>query len=192
MAYAAGWTELSKAPNGMIAVVTNPQAGEPISAGRRSAYMTEEGREKIALDGVSFHEVGKDAFGKPVERQVNQENLLQCRRTAMMTNWRALRCGCLILTSVMLGGNPAFVREQESAGASATAAVISSVAITQDTTRAAVRVEGAGRLERACRANAESGAIGAGPYRSPTQRAKDVNPWSLCACARGAHGAVPS
>ena len=65
----------------------------------------------------------------------------------MMTNWRALRCGCLILTSVMLGGNPAFVRGQESAGASTTAAVISSVAITQDTTRAAVRVEGAGRLD---------------------------------------------
>ena len=28
--------------------------------------------EKIAMDGVSFHEVGKDAFGKPVERQVNK------------------------------------------------------------------------------------------------------------------------
>lgn len=65
----------------------------------------------------------------------------------MTTNWRALRCGCLILTSVMLGGNPAFVRGQESAGASTTAAVISSVAITQDTQRAAIRVEGAGRLD---------------------------------------------
>jgi len=65
----------------------------------------------------------------------------------MTTNWRALRCGCLILTSVMLGGNPAFVRGQESAGASTTAAVISSVAITQDPQRAAVRVEGAGRLD---------------------------------------------
>jgi hypothetical protein len=28
--------------------------------------------EKIAMDGVSFHEMGKDAFGKPVERQVNK------------------------------------------------------------------------------------------------------------------------
>ena len=65
----------------------------------------------------------------------------------MTTNWRALRCGCLILTSVMLGGNPAFVRGQESAGANATAAVISSVAITQDPQRAAIRVEGAGRLD---------------------------------------------
>ena len=65
----------------------------------------------------------------------------------MTTNWRALRCGCLILTSVMLGGNPAIARGQESAGASTTAAVISSVAITQDPTRAAIRVEGAGRLD---------------------------------------------
>jgi Tfp pilus assembly protein PilP len=59
-----------KAPNGMIAVVTNPQA--------RTYFLREgdqlyDGRvEKIALDGVSFHEVGKDAFGKPVERQVNK------------------------------------------------------------------------------------------------------------------------
>ena len=65
----------------------------------------------------------------------------------MTTNWRALRCGCLILTSVMLGGSPAIVRGQESAAANTTAAVISSVAITQDTQRAAVRVEGAGKLD---------------------------------------------
>jgi hypothetical protein len=24
------------------------------------------------MDSVSFHEIGKDAFGKPVERQVNK------------------------------------------------------------------------------------------------------------------------
>ncbi len=65
----------------------------------------------------------------------------------MTTNWRALRCGCLILASVMLGGNPAIVRGQESAGANTAAAVISSVAITQDPQRAAVRVEGSGRLD---------------------------------------------
>jgi Tfp pilus assembly protein PilP len=59
-----------RAPNGMIAVVSNPQA--------RTYFLREgdqlyDGRvEKIALDGVSFHEVGKDAFGKPVERQVNK------------------------------------------------------------------------------------------------------------------------
>jgi len=59
-----------RAPNGMIAVVTNPQA--------RTYFLREgdqlyDGRvEKIAMDGVSFHEMGKDAFGKPVERQVNK------------------------------------------------------------------------------------------------------------------------
>lgn len=59
-----------RAPSGMIAVVSNPQA--------RTYFLREgdqlyDGRvEKIAMDGVSFHEVGKDAFGKPVERQVNK------------------------------------------------------------------------------------------------------------------------
>ncbi len=59
-----------KAPSGMIAVVTNPQL--------RTYFLHEgdqlyDGRvEKIAMDGVSFHEIGKDAFGKPVERQVNK------------------------------------------------------------------------------------------------------------------------
>jgi len=59
-----------RAPSGMIAVVSNPQ--------QRTYFLREgdqlyDGRvEKIAMDGVSFHEVGKDAFGKPVERQVNK------------------------------------------------------------------------------------------------------------------------
>jgi hypothetical protein len=59
-----------KSSNGMIALVSNPQL--------RTYFLREgdqlyDGRvEKIALDGVSFHEVGKDAFGKPVERQVNK------------------------------------------------------------------------------------------------------------------------
>ena len=65
----------------------------------------------------------------------------------MKTNWRAFRCGCLILAGVMLVGNPASVRGQESAGGSTTAAVISSVAITQDPQHAAIRVVGAGRLD---------------------------------------------
>lgn len=59
-----------RSPGGMIAVVTNPQ--------QRTYFLREgdqlyDGRvEKIAMDGVSFHEIGKDAFGKPVERQVNK------------------------------------------------------------------------------------------------------------------------
>jgi type IV pilus assembly protein PilQ len=65
----------------------------------------------------------------------------------MKTNWPAFRCGCLIVASVMLGGSLANVRGQEPAGATSTAAVISSVAITQEPQRAAIRVEGAARLE---------------------------------------------
>jgi len=65
----------------------------------------------------------------------------------MKTNWPAFRCGCLIVAGVVLGGGPATVRGQEPAGATSTAAVISSVAITQEPQRAAIRVEGAGRLE---------------------------------------------
>jgi Tfp pilus assembly protein PilP len=59
-----------KAPSGMIAVVSNPQA--------RTYFLHEGDRlydgtvEKISMDGVSFHEEGKDAFGKPMERQVNK------------------------------------------------------------------------------------------------------------------------
>jgi len=59
-----------RAPSGMIAVVSNPQA---------RTYFLHEGDhlydgsvEKISMDGVSFHEEGKDAFGKPVEHQVNK------------------------------------------------------------------------------------------------------------------------
>ena len=65
----------------------------------------------------------------------------------MKTNWPAFRCGCLIVASVVLGGSLANVRGQEPAGATSTAAVISSVAITQEPQRAAIRVEGAARLE---------------------------------------------
>jgi len=59
-----------KATNGMIAVVTNPQS--------RTYFLREGDRlydgavEKISMDGVTFHEEGKDAFGKPVERSVNK------------------------------------------------------------------------------------------------------------------------
>src|SRR5208282_1841799 len=65
----------------------------------------------------------------------------------MKTNWPAFRCGCLILASVALGASSATLRGQDAAAAPSSAAVISSVALTQDTQRAAVRVEGAGRLD---------------------------------------------
>jgi len=59
-----------RAPSGMIAVVANPQ--------NRTYFLREgdqlyDGKvEKISMEGVTFHEEGKDAFGKPVERQVNK------------------------------------------------------------------------------------------------------------------------
>ncbi len=65
----------------------------------------------------------------------------------MTTNRPAYQIGCLILASVLMGGGSSAVRGQEPAGASPTAAVISSVAITQEPQRAAIRVEGAGRLD---------------------------------------------
>ena len=58
-------------PNGMIAVVANPQ---------KSVYFLRVGDElfdgrveKIEIGAVLFHEVGKDAFGKPVEREVTRK-----------------------------------------------------------------------------------------------------------------------
>src|SRR6266567_5484141 len=60
----------------------------------------------------------------------------------MKTNWPALRHGYVILASMALANSP--VLAQTPAGA---AAVISSVAITQAAQRAAVRVEGEGRLD---------------------------------------------
>ncbi len=65
----------------------------------------------------------------------------------MKTNRPAFRFGCLILAGALLSGGSSVARAQESAGATATSAVISSVAITQAPQRAAIRVEGAGKLD---------------------------------------------
>jgi len=64
----------------------------------------------------------------------------------MTTNWPAIRIGCLIFASVALATSPSDAQTPEPA-ASATASVISSVAITQAAERASVRVAGAGPLE---------------------------------------------
>src|SRR5271169_6733371 len=65
----------------------------------------------------------------------------------MKTNWPAFRCGCLILSSAVLGVSPMLAQTHDPAGATAASAVISSVAITQAPQRASVRVEGEGRLD---------------------------------------------
>jgi hypothetical protein len=58
-------------PNGMIAVVSNSM---------NRVYFLREGDKlydgsvgKIAIDGISFVEAGKDAFGKPLERTVTKQ-----------------------------------------------------------------------------------------------------------------------
>lgn len=57
-------------PNGMIAVVSNPQM---------RVYFLHEGDHlydgdvsHITMEGVTFHENGKDAFGKAVEREITK------------------------------------------------------------------------------------------------------------------------
>jgi hypothetical protein len=59
-----------RSPNGMFAVVTNPDS---------RVYFLKEGDqlydgdvEKIGLDGVTFKEVSKDPFGKTVEKIVTK------------------------------------------------------------------------------------------------------------------------
>jgi type IV pilus assembly protein PilQ len=65
----------------------------------------------------------------------------------MKTNRPAFRIGCLIFAATTMAMTPSFAPAQELAGATATAGVISSVAVTQASQRSSVRVEGAGRLE---------------------------------------------
>jgi Tfp pilus assembly protein PilP len=59
-----------RGPAGMIAIVANPS---------QSVYFLREGDQlydgrvvSIKLDEVAFHEYGKDAFGKPIDRQVSK------------------------------------------------------------------------------------------------------------------------
>jgi type IV pilus assembly protein PilQ len=65
----------------------------------------------------------------------------------MKTNRPAYQIGCLILAGILVSGGSPVARGQEPAGVTSTAAVISSVAIMQEPQRAAIRVEGEGRLD---------------------------------------------
>src|ERR1700736_6783892 len=65
----------------------------------------------------------------------------------MKTNRPAFRIGCLIFAATTMAMTPSFAQAQELGGATATAGVISSVAVTQASQHSSVRVEGAGRLE---------------------------------------------
>jgi Tfp pilus assembly protein PilP len=57
-------------PNGMIAIVSNSQ--QRVYFLREGDKLYDGSVEKIALDAISFHEIGKDAFGKPLERTVSK------------------------------------------------------------------------------------------------------------------------
>jgi Tfp pilus assembly protein PilP len=56
-----------RSPNGMIAVVSNPQMR--VYFLREGDHLYDGEVEHITMEGVSFHETGKDAFGKSVERE---------------------------------------------------------------------------------------------------------------------------
>jgi Tfp pilus assembly protein PilP len=58
-------------PNGMIAIVSNSQ--QRVYFLREGDKLYDGSVDKIALDAISFHETGKDAFGKPLERTVTKQ-----------------------------------------------------------------------------------------------------------------------
>src|SRR5207237_5322612 len=77
-----------------------------------------------------------------------QANLLiQFRRTAATRNWPALKSGRRSRAGWALATKPAPAQTPGATGAGKSAAVISSVAITQAPERSAVRVEGEGKLD---------------------------------------------
>lgn len=59
-----------KSPGGMLAVVSNPE--QHVYFVREGDQLYDGDVEKIAMDGVTFKENSKDAFGKPVEREVTK------------------------------------------------------------------------------------------------------------------------
>ncbi len=65
----------------------------------------------------------------------------------MKMNRPAFRIGCLTIAAAALSMSPSFAQTQEPGGASATASVISSVAVTAASQRESIRVEGQGPLE---------------------------------------------
>jgi hypothetical protein len=57
-------------PGGIIAIVSNPQ--QRVYFLREGDKLYDGSVEKISLDQISFNQIGKDAFGKPLERTVNK------------------------------------------------------------------------------------------------------------------------
>ncbi|HXW55958.1 MAG TPA: hypothetical protein VEJ67_09435 [Candidatus Cybelea sp.] len=59
-----------KSGNGMIAVLSNPE--QRVYFVREGDHLYDGDVEKISLDGITFKEDSRDAFGKPVERLVTK------------------------------------------------------------------------------------------------------------------------
>ncbi len=59
-----------RSSGGMIAIVSNSQ--QRIYFLREGDKLYDGSVEKIALDVITFHEIGKDAFGKPLEHTVTK------------------------------------------------------------------------------------------------------------------------
>jgi len=59
-----------RSPGGMIAVVSNPE--QRVYFIREGDRLYDGDVQKIGMDGVTFKENSKDAFGKPVERIVTK------------------------------------------------------------------------------------------------------------------------
>jgi Tfp pilus assembly protein PilP len=59
-----------RSPMGMIAIVSNAQ--QRVYFLRDGDKLYDGSVDKIALNSISFHEIGKDAFGKPLERTVTK------------------------------------------------------------------------------------------------------------------------
>jgi hypothetical protein len=55
-------------PNGMIAIVANPQ--QRVYFLREGDHLYDGQVQHITMDGISFHQTGKDPFGNAVEREV--------------------------------------------------------------------------------------------------------------------------
>jgi hypothetical protein len=59
-----------RSPSGMIAIVSNAQ--QRVYFLRDGDKLYDGTVQKIALDSIAFNEIGKDAFGKPLERVVSK------------------------------------------------------------------------------------------------------------------------
>jgi hypothetical protein len=57
-------------PNGMIAIVSNTQ--DRVYFLRDGDRLYDGEVKKISMEGISFHQTGKDPFGKPVEREIDK------------------------------------------------------------------------------------------------------------------------